>query len=200
MKLSSKSALILAVAVLVVAALAFAALVVYPKWQQVGELNDEIATVQMDIDQAQGLLEQRQAVKASAAQTDAELLRLSNMLPESPELPSLIVQLQDTTNEAGVEFVSLTPAEPVQNTGYSTVKLNLQVAGAWSDVIDFMNRISKLTRQARIVGYTVSPIVLDSAAASSSDTQRVNVTVELEVYTLAPTTQAGAAVPPAPTQ
>jgi Tfp pilus assembly protein PilO len=199
MKLSSKSALILAVAVLVVAALAFAAFLVYPKWQEIGELNDQIAVAQQEIDQAQSVLEQRQAVKADAAQTNAELLRLSNELPESPELPSLIIQLQDTTNEAGVEFISLTPVEPVQNTGYSTVKLNLQIAGAWADVIDFMHRISNLTRQVRIVGYTVTPIALESTAGSS-DTHRVNVTIELEVYTLAPTTQAGAAVPPAPTQ
>lgn len=198
MKLSSKSALILAVVVLVVAALAIAAFLVYPKWQELRDLDEQIAAAQQEIDQAQSLLEQRQAVKAKATETDAELLRLSNELPESPELPSFIIQLQDTTNEAGVEFVSLTPSEPTQNTGYSSIKLNLQIASEWADAIDFMYRLQKLTRQVRILGYTVSPITEDTTSGSS-DTQRVNVTVELEVYTLAPT-QTGAAVPPAPPQ
>lgn len=197
MKLSSKAALILAVAVLVVAALAIAAFLVYPKWQQLGDLDQQIAAAQQEIDQAQSLLEQRQAVKSKASETDAELLRLSNELPDSPELPSFIIQLQDTTNEAGVEFVSLTPAEPVQATGYSAIKLNLQISGEWADAIDFMYRLEKLTRQVRIVGYTVSPIPQDSG--TESDTQRVNVTIEIEVYTLAPT-QTGTAVPPAPAQ
>jgi len=199
MKLSSKTALILAVAVLVVAALAIAAFLVYPKWQELGDLDRQIEAAQQEIDQAQSLLEQRQAVKAKATETDAELLRLSNEMPESPELPSFIIQLQDTTNEAGVDFVSITPAEPVQNTGYSAVKLTLQVAGEWADTIDFMYRPQKLTRQVRIVGYTASPIQEDTSTSSSSGTQRVNVTVDLEVYTLAPT-QTGTAVPPAPSQ
>ena len=197
MKLSSKSALILAVAVLVVAALAFAAFLVYPKWQEIGELNDQIAVAQQEIDQAQSVLEQRQAVKADAAQTNAELLRLSNELPESPELPSLIIQLQDTTNEAGVDFVSITPEEPVQNSGYSTVRLRLAIAGVWADAIDFMHRVSKLTRQVRTVGYTVSPIAEETG---SSDTQRVNISMDLEVYTIAPTQTGSTGVPPAPAQ
>jgi Tfp pilus assembly protein PilO len=197
MKLSSKSALIIAVVVLVVAALALAAFLVYPKWQELGEIDTQITQAQQEISQAQSLLEQRQAVKANAAVTDAALLRLSNELPESPELASLIIQLQDTTNEAGVDFVSLTPAEPEQNTGYSSVPLKLAIAGVWADAVDFMHRLSSLTRQVRIVGYTVSPIVEET---SSSETQRVNVSIDLEVYTLAPTQAAGTAAPPAPAQ
>jgi Tfp pilus assembly protein PilO len=197
MKLSSKSALIIAVVVLVVAALALAAFLVYPKWQELGDLDAQIAQAQLEIDQAQSLLEQRQAVKAKATETDAELLRLSNELPESPELPSLIIQLQDTTNEAGVDFVSITPEEPVQNSGYSTVRLRLAIAGVWADAIDFMHRVSKLTRQVRTVGYTVSPIAEETG---SSDTQRVNISMDLEVYTIAPTQTGSTGVPPAPAQ
>lgn len=197
MKLSSKSALIIAVAVLVVAALALAAFLVYPKWQELQDLDTQIQTAQAEIDQSKTLLEQRQAVKAQATQTDAELLRLTNQLPESPELPSFIIQLQDTANEAGVEFVALTPEDPVQNSGYSAVPLTLQINGAWADIIDYLQRISKMTRQVRIVGYTASPA---SAESATSSIQKTSVAVDIEVYTLAPTQTSGGTPPPPPAQ
>lgn len=195
MKLSSRSSLIIAVAVLVVAALALAAFLVYPKWQELQDLDDQIAAAQAEIDQSKSLLEKRQAVKLQAAQTDTELLRLTNELPESPELPSLIIQLQDTANEAGVEFVSLTPEAPAQQTGYSSVPLSLKLRGAWADVIDYLQRISKLTRQVRIVGYVASPASAEEAGGSGI--RLTGVTVDIEVYTLAPT-QTGAGTPPPP--
>lgn len=193
MKLTTKNKLILMAALVVVVALALAAFLVYPQFGKIASLDSQIEEAQAQIDQAKVLLEQRQAVKARAAETEAELLRLQNELPESPEIASLIIELQDTANEAGVEFVTLTPDDPVQVTGYSSVKMKMKTQGIWADTIDFMRRVSKLTRQVRIVGFTAQPI--PQTAGSEDDEQGVEMVADLEVYTLASAQSAGAAAP-----
>ena len=171
MKLTTKNKLILTVALVVVVALALAGLVIYPQFGKIAALDKQITEAQTQIDQARVLLEQRQTVKARAAETDAELLRLSNELPESPEIASLIIELQDVANEAGVEFVTLSPSDPVQNIGYSSVKMSMKITGTWADAIDYMRRISKLTRQVRVIGFAVQPIPMTEA--SEDDVQQL---------------------------
>jgi type IV pilus assembly protein PilO len=195
MKLTTKRKLVLLIALVVVAALILAGFLIYPQFSKISSLDKQITDAQSQIDSARVLLEQRQAVKGRAAQTEAELLRLSNELPESPEIASLIIELQDTANEAGVEFVTLIPSDPVQNAGYSSVPMKMQIRGTWADTLDFMQRVSKLTRQVRIVGYAAQPIPIN--ADSEDDVQRVDLTADLEVYTLASAASAGAAAPTA---
>lgn len=195
MKLTTKNKLILLIAALVVVALALAGLLVYPRFGKIADLDRQIAEVQSRIDSTKVLLGQRQAVKARASQTDAELLRLSNELPESPEVASFIIELQETANESGVDFVALTPSEPVQNTGFASLQLKVGTEGTWADTIDFMQRLARLTRQVRIVGFSVNPMALDQS--SGDDVQRVTLETTLEIYTLASAGAAGSSAPPA---
>ena len=200
MKLSPRNRLILTIALVVVVALALAGFLIYPQFGKLSDLDAQIAQAQSQIDQAKTLLEQRQAVKGKAAVTDAKLLRLSNEFPESPELASLIIELQDTANEAGVDFITLTPDAPVQNTGYSSIKLKMEVRGGWADTIDFMHSVSELTRQVRIIGYTAAPAPVTTETESDTG-QEVALQMDLEVYTLATAqTASGVAPPPAPGQ
>jgi len=199
MKLSPRNRLILTIALVVVVALALAGFLIYPQFGKLADLDKQIAQAQSQIDQAKVLLEQRQAVKGRAAQTDAELLRLSNELPESPELASFIIELQDTANEAGVEFMTLTPDTPAQNTGYSSIKMKMDISGGWADTIDFLHRVSELTRQVRVVGYAAVPYT-EQNTESSDTAQKVQLSVDLEVYTLAAAQSATGAAPPAPAQ
>jgi Tfp pilus assembly protein PilO len=196
MKLSPRNRLILTIALVVVVVVALAGFLIYPKFDQLSDLDSQIAQAQAQIDQARVLLEQRQAIKGRAAETDAALLRLSNELPESPELASFIIELQDTANEAGVEFRTLTPDSPVQNTGFSSIKMKMEILGGWADTIDFMQRVRKLTRQVRIIGYSAQPYT-PTSGESTGESQQVSITIDLEVYTLA-SAQAATGAAPAP--
>lgn len=192
MNITPRNRLILTIVLAVVVVLVLAGLLIYPQLGKLKDLDQQIAETQTQIDQAQALLEQRQAIKAQAAETAAALLRLSNEVPASPELPSLIIELQDTANESGIEFTTLTPAEPEARAGYSAIVLTLNGTGQWADAIDFMQRLNKLTRQVRIVGYTAAPI-----AATANNPQEVSLQFTLEVYTLASASSAATTTPPA---
>jgi Tfp pilus assembly protein PilO len=203
MKLTStQKIIIIAVAVAAVAAVVFF-LLILPQFSRVSTLDAEIAQAQQDIESARTLLEQRQAIKARAAETEARLLSLSNEVPESPELPSVIIELQDAVNAAGLDFVSITPQVPEQTEGgYSAIAMSMNVNGTWPDYVDLLQRLKRVKRQIRIVGTNITRIVPESAEQTPSvePENRVDAQIDIEVYTMSePTESAAPAVPAPPT-
>jgi Tfp pilus assembly protein PilO len=197
MKLSYRNKLILAGAVVVLLAVLVVVLLVLPQFRQLRTYDDQLAEADRQIQQAQTLLAQRQEVKSRSAETEAKRIRLANQMPETPELPSLIIELQDTVNDSGLEFASLTPNEPVvAEPGYSEVELTLLVRGTWQDTVDFMQRLPRLVRQVRVVGYR-------TALQPSRDQEETDTTIVVEtsmtirVYMM-PSEITPPAAPPAP--
>ncbi len=185
MKLSYRNRLIIASAIVVVlAAIAFVALIV-PQFGTLSDLDSRIEDAEMGVSQAQALLTQRQSIKARAAETEATRMRLANQIPETPELPSLIVELQDTINASGLEFASIAPNPPMPVTDeqYSAIDMAITVRGSWQDTVDLLNRFRSLTRQVRVVSFSVTR--LDPGTEAPDDTpNRVESAISLQVYTM----------------
>ncbi len=188
MKLSYRNQLIIAsVAVVLLAAIVIALLIV-PQFSQLSSLDTQIDDARNGVSQAQTLLAQRQEIKARAAQTEATRLRLANQIPENPELPSLIVELQDTINAAGLEFASITPLVPATELGqpFSTIGISVIVRGGWQDTVDLLQRLRSLTRQFRIVSFSVvrtEPVVPEGEEPEDLPNE-VEAVISLEVYTM----------------
>ena len=132
--------------------------------------------------QANALLSQRQAAKDAAAVTQAKLLRLANQIPDNPELPSLIIELQDTANEAGVEFMRMQPGNPVAKAGYSAIQMDLNLTGRWADNVEFMRRLRDLDRQVRVVNVSIIAPTDEGELATGTGSPVLGSAVKLEAY------------------
>jgi type IV pilus assembly protein PilO len=151
MKIGPREQIIVSAVVAVIVILAVAGLLVWPQIQQIGQLNSEITAAKTEVQSGIALLNARKASKDRAAETDARWLRLSNLMPEGPDLPSLIVELQDSAFASGVQLVSVTPEAPAAGPQYYTIPIEVQVIGTWADSVDFLQRIMKLDRGVRVV-------------------------------------------------
>ena len=201
MKLTSGQKLIAAiVGVVVLAALAVFLLIV-PQFTALSRLADQVSQAEQDIASAQTLLEQRQQIKQRSAETEAQLLKIMNEMPETPELPAFIIELQDAANESGLTLDRLEPGEVEDPAnGYRTITLDIGVMGRWQDVVDFLGRLRRVTRQIRIVNFTVTGAeVTETTTETANAPLPVVVEMTLEVYSMASTTGT-ATVPAAPTQ
>lgn len=201
MKLSTRDQMIIAGVVIGAIAIAFAFFMIVPQFRKLSELDQSMIQAEQQITEAQALLASRQAAKGAAAQTQAELTQLDNTMPDAPELASLIIDLQDTANEAGVEWDKLVPGKPAEPAdGYQKMKLDFKVAGRWDDVVDYLRRMSELRRGVRVLTVDVKPGVGTASTATTATAdapQELDVTVSIEVYSL-PRAAAGAAAPAAP--
>ena len=199
MKISPRDKLIITAVGLFIAVIALAALTIIPPSQQLQQIGTDIETANTQLDASKALLAQRQAAKDRSVETNAETLRLLNMVPENPEQAAFIIELQDAALDSGVEFLTMNPGEPSAGASFTTLPMVLGVRGSWSDTIDFMRRLNQLSRAVRIVNF-----VCGGSTAPNEDTQKVETLITssftLEAYAIpasvsSPTTAAPAPAP-----
>lgn len=199
-RLSAQTQMIVAavlVVLVVVGALFFGIL---PEFDKAKQMDTQIQELDGQISTAKLLVSRRQSAKAQAAQTEVDLIKIANQVPESPELPTLIMNLQDTANAAGLEFVQITPQTPApvvdqegQPAGYTSIAIDVKVRGQWADMIDYVSRLSKYTRGVRVLtaGFT-------SVAGTDTSERYVEGKISLVVYTMSVINVSTPAVPSAP--
>jgi len=197
-KISMRDKLALtAIALVVVLALVIGFLVV-PQLGTMAGLDGDIEGARKDVGVQLSLLNQREAMKDQAAQTDAKALTLGSLVPDRPDLPSLIIELQDIAFAAGVKLAAITPDEltPSDTGSYIVIPLDMVVQGTWTDTVDFLQRIPRLTRGIRTVEFT--SIMLDEEEGTDDFSPYSQQTlIKLEAYSV-PSTPTSGTTPPAP--
>ncbi|MHB1137091.1 MAG: type IV pilus inner membrane component PilO [Coriobacteriia bacterium] len=193
-RLSAQMQMYIAIGVIVVITIAFVMLAILPKFQETSAVDAEIATAETQLQTAQALLTRRQSVKAQAATNEVELMQIANQVPDAPQLPSVIIELQNVANAAGVDLPTISVATIGPGTrlaadgttaSYNTLPLTVSYTGQWSEVIDFCRRLNRLDRGTRVtaMNFSYSPATEDEDAfVSASGT--------IEVYVMAPASTA----------
>jgi Tfp pilus assembly protein PilO len=75
----------------------------------------------------------------------ADLYRLAKAMPSIPDLPDVLLELNQTAKSAGVVLDSISPAAPVDvGSGYSKLAISLTVKGDFFAVSDLLYRLRNL--------------------------------------------------------
>lgn len=204
MKLSMRDQMILVGVLLLAGAAAFVFLLIVPQFQKIGRINGEISAADQETVDAQALLDRRIAARDNAAKTSAELLLLGNRVPEAPELPALIIAMQDMADASGMQLQRIAPQDATVEggEGYTARNITLALVGRWPDYIDFVRRLQKTTRGIRVLSASASVLEMEESDTDMTpgtvQETLIAVTMDIQVYTYE---GAAAAAPPAePTQ
>ena len=149
-KLALKKQIIILVAI---AALMFVLFYMFgwsPQVSKLDELSKKKTEQEQRLQAAKNTLLMLEEVKRNAADAEIEYIKLSNRMPSSPELPSLIVEIQNISNDAGVELVSLSPGEPSSTGEYNEMKISAVMNGSYVALIDFLRRVEKASRAFKV--------------------------------------------------
>lgn len=201
---------------IVVAALAFVVLIVMvvalvlPAAQQIGAVQEQIDAATEDSDSARILLEQRRQIRDRAAATDVRVLELAVAVPENPDLPSLVIDLQDLATESGVFLSSIQPSPLVvsETAPHVGMPIDLVVQGPWADVVDYLQQLRRLPRQLRVNDVVVTVVAPPEGEEAESDVgisvppyYQVNAAIRVTAYIIpasaltSPTAEAPAPAP-----
>ncbi len=185
-RLSARNQMLIAGAVIVVLAIAFVFLGILPLFEQASDIDTQIAAERTNLSTAQALLARRQSAKAQSASNEVELMRIANTIPDTPQLPSVIIELQRVANEAGLEFATLNvsdltagPAAEDGTSPYSVLQLTAVLNGAWSDMIEYLHRIDDLQR-----GVRVASVDFSRNEGEEGEDPYIQANVTLEVYVM----------------
>ena len=134
---------VIAPALLILAAVGYF-LLVKPKQDASGRLDDQLAQLQSQVDGAFAARQQEPEGAREETIRLADVFRLTKAMPDRDDMPEIMLELNSTAAAAGVEFVKIQPNPGVAGTGYTTVPINLTFEGNYFDLTDFLFRLRNL--------------------------------------------------------
>jgi hypothetical protein len=140
-KLDPRAKLALAVGAPLVVAIAAWFLLVAPQRSKAARLGEEVAQVQLQADTARAALRHPAAQQPIRA---ADVFRLATAMPDTGDMPGILLQLNQVAEESGIQFTSITPHLPVAATGYQTMQIDLSFSGNFYGLSDFLYRLRSL--------------------------------------------------------
>jgi Tfp pilus assembly protein PilO len=115
-------------------------LLVLPQRHQAADLKGQIADTELQITQAR----QAAAPKLPQPIHVADLFKLVKAMPDNPDMPGILLQLNQTAHDAGIDFDAITPQAPVAGAVPVQVPISLEFTGNFYDLNDFLFRLRSL--------------------------------------------------------
>lgn len=189
-RLSAQVQMYIALGVVVVLSLVVVLLAIMPLFQKASQLDQQIVAEEKNLQTAKALLERRQAAKAQSAANEVELMRIANQLPDSPQLPGVIIELQDAANACKVTLSQIQvgdvkPAAALPDgsvPAYSSLTITMNMTGTWADVIAFCRKLNAADRGVRLLQSTFAYL---PPGEGETKTQ-VSMGASVQVYMMAP--------------
>ena len=171
-----------------------------PQRGKAADLKKETAATQQQIEQYRMLAAQ---AKATPPIRVAELFRLTKAMPDTIDMPGVLLELSRVARDSGIEFDSISPQGPAAATGYSSFPITLEFDGNYYELADFLFRLRSLVRvhegrldaQGRL--FVVDTI---SFSESTHSFPRIKASLQVHAFTFGDataSTTAPAAAPPA---
>ncbi|MBW3663972.1 MAG: type 4a pilus biogenesis protein PilO [Actinobacteria bacterium] len=190
----NRQAVLVAVLVTALVVVAYYLFLLKPKMDEVGEVEEEIATVQQQEAQLRSRLASLEEVRARAPEIEAAIAATTAVLPTEPNLPAALRQLQLAADEAGARLITVAPARPAQVEGadFGVINVSVSVEGGYFQIVDFFRRVEDPSISPRAIRWqTVALAVAEYPTLTLSATGQMFVVGP-------PTTADDAATEPAP--
>ena len=76
----------------------------------------------------------------------ADVYRLAKAMPNTVDMPDLLLELSQLARDSGITFQSLSPQPPVVKSGYSVVPISVTFNGTFYDLADLLYRLRTLVQ------------------------------------------------------
>jgi Tfp pilus assembly protein PilO len=137
--------LLLGVLAAVMVVVSFWLLLWQPKQDEIVAVREEIQSTQDQQRTIEADLVHLRSVRESAPEAEAQLAAAGAIVPERPNQPSLLRQLQTAADDAGLTLMSVTfgrPSDTLLDEGsVASLSTNLAVEGRYFQIVDFLRRI-----------------------------------------------------------
>jgi type IV pilus assembly protein PilO len=131
--------------------------VLRPQFSTLGSLSQEQQVEQEKLAESELKLQRLDAIRQQASGIEAKRISLARRLPQDPELPSLIIELQKVANAADLELDTVDIGDLSHDQGFAELPLRLQAVGTFYSVVDFLYRMEKMTREIVVDDFTLDP-------------------------------------------
>jgi hypothetical protein len=115
-------------------------LLVLPQKHKAADLGEQIVQTENQITQARLAAQPKHVTPIKTA----DLFKLVKAMPDNADMPGILLQLNQTARDAGIEFDSISPQGVVLSAVPVQVPINLEFTGNFYDLNDFLFRLRSL--------------------------------------------------------
>lgn len=113
-----------------------------PQRSRAASLDGQIAAAEQQLVAAQISSQ----AKPAPTRVD-DFFRLTKAMPDSTDMPGILLELSNVASATGIDFDSITPSAPVVGTGFETVPIELSFRGTYYQLSDFLFRLRNLVNR-----------------------------------------------------
>jgi type IV pilus assembly protein PilO len=181
---TDRNILILGLLIIVLVVVGYYFLLLGPLLGTLDARTQERSAKEAQLASLQQEVAQLEAVKRNAPETERQLLELSKRVPTQPEIPTLVVQIEDVADSSGVTQLAIQPGTPGPPPGggdYSVVPVTMSFEGTYEQLVDFLRRTGDLARLVTVNGVTYEEATQEGTTLQEIE-QVLQVEIEAEVY------------------
>jgi Tfp pilus assembly protein PilO len=164
--------------------------VISPENAKIVPIESQIATARASLISAEEAPAKIKPIPAKAA----DLFKLTNAMPDSDDVPGVLIDLTQLAKESSVELTGVTPTADVPETGYSEVPVSVLVTGSYAGMTKFLTEMRRAVvvngDTLKVSGRLLEPTSID---LTTPDGKLVSATITLNAFSY------GTGTPPATT-
>ena len=198
---------IIAICVLVVLGACWV-LVVSPERKQAATVGTQVGTASAQLATAESQANSARGAQAKYTAAYASVVSLGKAVPASPEVPSLLYQIAQASNQKNVEFSSITtggggspaaaPAATSATAGFSQMPFTFVFSGTFEDLQHLFQQLDHFTvrtasghltvsgRLLTIQSVKLTPVTVTQSPGKSSSSEQLTGTITAFAYVLPP--------------
>jgi type IV pilus assembly protein PilO len=169
MNRNDRNILILGILGIVIIVIGFYFLLLSPLLQNLDEQAQAREDKLAQLEQVQQEVNELEEVRRNSDEIQRQLLELSKRVPTQPQIPTLVVQVEEIADASGVTQLSVDPGSPTVPAGggdYQVVPVTMTFDGTYDQMQDFLLRTRNLSRLVTVTGlsYCRNPPIGEEAS------------------------------------
>jgi Tfp pilus assembly protein PilO len=174
LKIGSSIWIILGILVCVVIFLIGLFLIDLPQSKKASDVDNEISNTEASILKEKNRLNQLKQYEQDPLQFQRQIDQLKERVPDTVELADVIQEIDHAAEEAGLDFSSFTPTNPVVSENYYVVTFETIFNGRYFNLVEFFNHLERLPR-------TIKPVTLE-VVASDDTLPYLTITINMRAF------------------
>jgi type IV pilus assembly protein PilO len=163
---NDRNILILGILGIVIVVIGFYFLLLSPLLQSLNEQAQAREDKQAQLEEVQQQVNELEEVRRNSPVIERQLLELSKRVPTQPQIPTLVVQVQEIADASGVTQLVVEPGDagaPPGGGDYRVLPVTMQFNGTYDEMQDFLLRTRNLARLVTVtdVSYCRVPVIDD---------------------------------------
>jgi len=116
-------------------------LVLLPQWAHIDELTAEQSTELQKVKVIENYVLAHPSPEQHLVELDNKMLQIDKAFPDNPDISSFLVQIEQLSQECGVQLAYLKPGKIDNKEGYRQLDIELSINGSFAHVMDFLNKM-----------------------------------------------------------